>query len=178
MSAMTHTQRNLSVETYRPQQDLISCVAGDRLAGRNPDGISGLTNRRCWTGCEQAVRTEKESIWSLVNTKMGKATRYFIGEASSSTYEIRMGRTSPGVYGSECLDSGVGQHGRSSPAFHQTAGGRQDGSYKGNRKGHTSREEVRQGHRSDDRWDSITRWEQRVLTLAVLKQKVGEGDCR
>ena len=176
---MTHTQRNLSVETYRPQQDLISCVAGDRLAGRNPDGISGLTNRRCWTGCEQAVRTEKESIWSLVNTKMGKATRYFIGEASSSTYEIRMGRTSPGVYGSECLDSGVGQHGRSSPAYPpDVLGDGQDGSYKGNRKGHTSWEEVRQGNSSVDRRDSKTRRERSLLTLATLNLKEGRRDCR
>ena len=206
---MTHTQRNLSVETYRPPQDLISGVAGGRLAGRNSDGISGLsrplnrspqasylagtaptiplawrayrrvvlTNRRCWAGCERAVRTEKESIWSLVNA-MGKATVYLMREANSSAYEIRMSRASSGVHGSECLDSGVGQHGRSSPAFHQTAGGRQDGSYKGNRKGHTSREEVRQGNSSVDRWDSKTHRERSPLALAVLNWKEGRGDCR
>lgn len=175
---MTHTQRNLSVEMYRPPQDLIGGVAGGRLAGRNPDGISGLTNRRRWAGCEQTVRTEKESIGSLVNTRVGKATAYLMREANSSAYEIRMGGTSLGVHGSECLDSGVGQHGRSSPAFHQTAGGRQDGSYKGDRKGHTSREEVRQGNSSVDRRDSKTCRERSPLALAVLNLKEGRGDCR
>jgi len=175
---MTNTQRNLSVETYRPLQDLMSGVAGGRLAGRNPDGISGLTNRRRWAGRERAVRTEKESIWSPVNAYLGKATAYLMREANSTTYEIRMGGTSSGVHGSECLDRGVGQHGRSSPAFHQTAGGRQDGSYKGNRKGHTSREEVRQGNSSVDRRDSKTRRERSPLALAALNLKEGRGDCR
>jgi hypothetical protein len=175
---MTNTQRNLSVETYRPPQDLVSGVAGGRLVGRNSSGISGLTNRRRWAGCERAVRTEKESIWSLVNTRMGKATAYLMREANSATYEIRMGGISLGVHGTECLDRGAGQHGRSSPAFRQTAGGRQDGSYKGNRKGHTSRKEVRQGNSSDDRWDSKTQQERRPLALAVLKWKEGRGDCR
>ena len=175
---MTQTQLNLSVETYRPSQDLISDVAGGRLVGRNSYGVSDLTNRRSRAGCERAGRTEKESIWSLVNSYMRKATGYPTREANSSAFEIRMGRTSSGVHGAACLDSGGGQHGRSSPAFRQTTGGRQDGSYKGNRKGHTSWEEVRQGNSSVDRRDSKTRQERRPLTLAVLKLKEGIGDCR
>ena len=176
---MTQTQRNSSVETYRSQQDLVSCVAGGRLGGRNSAGISGLTNRRCWTGCEQAVRTEKESRWSLVNPKPRKATVYFMREANSSAYEIRMRRTSSGVHGSECLDSGVEQHGRSSPAWSpEVLATGQDGSYKGNRKGHTSRKEVRQGSISVDRWDSKTQQERRPLALARLNLREGRGDCR
>jgi hypothetical protein len=54
----------------------------------------------------------------------------------------------------------------------------QDGSYKGNRKGYTSREEVGQGNSSVDRRDSITRRERRPLALAVLDWKEGRGDCR
>jgi hypothetical protein len=109
---------------------------------------------------------------------MGKATVYRMREANSSTNEIRMGGTSSGVHGSACRDSGVGQHGRSSPTYRRMAGDRQDGSYKGNRKGHTSREEVRQGNSSVDRWDSKTQQERRPLALAVLKWKEGRGDCR
>ena len=175
---MTHTQRNSSVETYRSQQDLVSCVAGGRLAGRNPNGISGLTNHRRWMGCEQAVRTEKESIWSLVNANLRKATVYLMREANNTAYEIRMSRISSGVHGSECLDSGVGQHGRSSPACPQTHGGGQDGSYKDNRKGHTSREEVRQGNSSVDRRDSKTQRERSPLALAMLNMREGGRDCR
>ena len=175
---MTQTQLNLSVERYRPSQDLISDLAGGRLVGGNPGGISDLTNRLLRAGCELAGRTEKESIRSLVNAYLRKATAYLMREASSPTYEIRMRRTSSGVHGSACGDSRVGQHGRSSPACRQTAGGRQDGSYKGNRKGHTSREEVGQGNSSVDRRDSKTCQERRPLALAVLTLNVRIGDCR
>ena len=177
---MTHTQRNLSVEMYRPPQDLISGVAGGRLDGRNSVEISGLTNRRRWAGCEQAVRTEKESIWSLVNAYyLRKATVYFTREANNSAYEIRMSRISSGVHGSECLDRGVEQHGRSSPAYPPNLWWMdKTGPIRLSRKGLTSWKEVGQGHSSVDRRDSITRQERRALTLAVLNLKVGEEDCR
>jgi hypothetical protein len=176
---MTITQRNLSVETYRPPQDLVSGVAGGRLVGGNPGGVSGLTNRQYGAGCEQAVRTEKKSSRSLVNTKPRKATVYLMREVNRSTYEIRMGGSSSGVHGVEGLDSGVGEHGRSSPACPpDVLGDRQDGSYKGNRKGQPSREEVRQGNSSVDRWDSKTQRERRPLALAVLSMRERIGDCR
>ena len=176
---MTHTQRNLSVETYRPSQDLISDVAGGRLVRSNSFGISDLTNRCCWTECEQTGRTEKESIWSLVNACLRKATAYLMREANSFTNEIRMSETSSGVHGSACLDSGGEQHGRSSPAYSPEFR-RMDktGPIRRSRKGLTSRKEVGQGHRSVDCRDSITRQEQRVLTLAVLGLKERIGDCR
>ena len=175
---MKHTQPRLLDEKFQPWQDLTSHVAGGRLVGRNPDRISGLTNRRSLGGMRTDRPYRKGIQVEPRKREIEKATGYFTREANSphSRDQGRIG-TSLGVHGAGCLESEAGQHGRSSLTYPPQADG-QESSYKATPKGKESREEVGQGHSSDEGRDSITRLERRVLTLATLNLKRGIGDCR
>lgn len=175
---MKHTRLHLLAEKCQSRQDLTSRVAGGRLAGSNSGGISGLTNRRSLGGMRTDRPYPKGIRMEPRKCKMEKATCYLIGEANSF-HSRDQGRveTSSGVHGTGCLESEVGQHGRSSSAYPPQADG-QESSYKATPKGKESREEVGQGHNSEDIKENITLMEQRVLTLASLKLERGIGDCR
>ena len=175
---MNKTRRDLLAERSQPQKDLIGCVAWDRLVWGNPEGISDPTNHPEREGCEPTGRTTRESNWSLVTNDKRKATHYLIGEANSvCSRDQGRADASSGVHGTARWESNVGEHGRSSPAYPKL---RVDKPCPIRRtpKGTKSREEVRQGHSSEDRWDSITQRERRVLTLAWLKLRRRIGDWR